>query len=64
MFGRVAVMAMGKDTAGQLQTELVPSAIRLTISSLHTKEDMDKAVKTLEDSASAVTKRYPLEKSS
>lgn len=27
------------------------------------KEDMDTAVKTLVDSASAVTKRYPLEKS-
>ena len=60
----VAVVVAGKDMmTGQLQTELVP-AIRLTILSLHTKEGMDTAVKTLEDSASAVTKRYPLEKSS
>ena len=59
----VAVVATGKDTTGQLRTELAP-AIRLTISSLHTKEDMDTVVKTLVDSASAVAKRYPLEKSS
>jgi serine palmitoyltransferase len=59
----VAVVATGRDTTGQLRTELAP-AIRLTISSLHTKEDVDTAVKTLVDSASTVAKRYPLKKSS
>jgi serine palmitoyltransferase len=55
----VAVVATGKDTTGQLRVELAP-AIRLTISSLHTEEDIDTAVKTLVDSSSAVAKRYPL----
>jgi serine palmitoyltransferase len=58
----VAVVATGKDSTGQLRTELAP-AIRLTVSSLHTTEDMDTAVKTLVESASAVAKLYPLKTS-
>ena len=56
----VAVVAVGQDTVanGHLRTELAP-AIRMTVSSLHNSEDMDKAISALIESARLVTARYP-----
>ena len=56
----VAVVASGQDTVanGHLRTELAP-AIRMTVSSLHNKEDIDQAISVLIDSARLVTARYP-----
>ena len=55
----VAFVATGHEAAsGQLKTELAP-ALRMTISSLHTIEDMDKAVTALVEAAAIVTSRYP-----
>ena len=40
-------------------TELAP-CIRMTVSALHTKEDTDKAIKTLIESAALMNSRYPM----
>jgi 7-keto-8-aminopelargonate synthetase-like enzyme len=56
----IAVVATGQDASSHLRTELAP-AIRMTVSTLHTKDDMDKAIDALVESANIVTARYPLE---
>jgi serine palmitoyltransferase len=56
----VAIVATGQDSSSHKRTELAP-AIRITVSSLHTKEDMEKASKALVESAKVVCERYPLE---
>jgi serine palmitoyltransferase len=55
----IAIVATGQDASIHLRTELAP-AIRMTVSALHTKEDMDKAVAALVVSAKLVTSRYPI----
>jgi serine palmitoyltransferase len=57
----VAIVATAQDASHHLRTELAP-AIRTTISTLHTQEDIDKALSALVESAKIVTARYPLGK--
>ena len=56
----IAVVATGQDPSSHLRTELAP-AIRMTVSTLHTKEDIDLAVTVLVESAKLVLARYPIE---
>mmetsp|Transcript_13666 Transcript_13666/g.24508 ORF Transcript_13666/g.24508 Transcript_13666/m.24508 type:complete len:328 (+) Transcript_13666:2-985(+) len=56
----VAVVATGQDSSSHMRTVLAP-CIRMTVSTLHTKEDIDKAVETLVESAELVASKYPLE---
>eukprot|EP00339_Tiarina_fusa_P005204 CAMPEP_0117018526 /NCGR_PEP_ID=MMETSP0472-20121206/14320_1 /TAXON_ID=693140 ORGANISM="Tiarina fusus, Strain LIS" /NCGR_SAMPLE_ID=MMETSP0472 /ASSEMBLY_ACC=CAM_ASM_000603 /LENGTH=496 /DNA_ID=CAMNT_0004723211 /DNA_START=415 /DNA_END=1905 /DNA_ORIENTATION=+ len=56
----VAIVATGQDSSSHKRTELAP-AIRITVSTLHTKEDMEKAAKALVESAKVACERYPLE---
>jgi serine palmitoyltransferase len=59
----VAIVATGQDASSHLRTELAP-CIRMTVSSLHENEDMDKAIQALVESVALVTSRYPLEATS
>lgn len=59
----IALVATGQDASSHLRTELAP-AIRMTVSALHSKEDMDRAVSALVESAQLVCAKYPLKKSS
>ncbi|KAL3923006.1 MAG: hypothetical protein SGILL_001897, partial [Bacillariaceae sp.] len=56
----VAIVATGQDSSSHMRTVLAP-CIRMTTSSLHTKEDIDKAIQTLVESADLITSKYPLE---
>jgi serine palmitoyltransferase len=56
----VAVVATGQDASSHMRTVLAP-CLRLTVSTLHTKEDIDKAIETLVESANLVTDQYPLD---
>lgn len=56
----VAIVATGQDASSHLRTELAP-CIRMTVSSLHETEDMDKAIQALAESAELITSRYPLD---
>lgn len=55
----VAVVATGQDASSHLRTELAP-AIRMTVSALHTTDDIDKAIQALVEASNLVTTRYPL----
>jgi selenocysteine lyase/cysteine desulfurase len=55
----IAIVATGQDASSHLRTELAP-AIRLTVSSLQTKDDIDIAIKALVDSSKLVVARYPV----
>ena len=59
--GVAIVASTGQDASksSHLRTELAP-CIRITVSALHTKDDTDKMVNTLIDSAVLVTSRYSL----
>ena len=57
----VAIVATGQDASSHLRTELAP-AIRMTISTLHTHKDIDKAIAVLVECAKLVIARYPLDK--
>jgi serine palmitoyltransferase len=57
----VAVVATGQDSSSHMRTVLAP-CIRLTVSTLHTQEDIDKAIHTLVDAADLITSNYPLDK--
>ncbi len=56
--GIVASTAPEQGFGGGASTELAP-CIRMTVSALHTKEDTDKAIEVLIESASSVTNKYP-----
>eukprot|EP00934_Nitzschia_sp_Nitz4_P006704 Nitzschia sp. Nitz4//scaffold22_size323478//171849//173432//NITZ4_000543-RA/size323478-processed-gene-0.467-mRNA-1//-1//CDS//3329543043//6694//frame0 len=56
----VAFVATGKDASSHLRTELAP-AIRMTVSTLHTKEDIDLAVSTLDESSKTVVGKFPID---
>jgi serine palmitoyltransferase len=56
----VAMVATGQDSSSHLRTELAP-AIRITISTLHTKQDIDLAIKSLVESSKQVVERYPVD---
>jgi serine palmitoyltransferase len=56
----VAMVATGQDASSHLRTELAP-AIRMTVSTLHTKQDIDQAIKALVESAKLVVERYPVD---
>eukprot|EP00980_Cylindrotheca_fusiformis_P014791 scaffold4026_cov117-Cylindrotheca_fusiformis.AAC.26 len=55
----VAIVATGQDVCGNLRTELAP-ALRVTVSALHTQEDMEKAVNVIQDVSKSVASEYPL----
>jgi serine palmitoyltransferase len=56
----IAIVATGQDASSHLRTELAP-AIRITVSTLHTKQDIDQAIKALVESAKLVVERYPVD---
>jgi selenocysteine lyase/cysteine desulfurase len=56
----VAVVATGQDSSSHMRTVLAP-CLRLTVSTLHTKEDIDKAIQALVESANSITDQYPLD---
>lgn len=56
----IAVVATGQDASSHLRTELAP-CIRMTVSTLHTQEDMDQAVQVLVEAADVVLCNFPLE---
>jgi serine palmitoyltransferase len=56
----VAVVATGQDSSSHMRTVLAP-CIRMTVSTLHTHEDIDKAIQTLVESAELVASNFPLE---
>lgn len=55
----IALVSTGQDPSSHLRTELAP-AIRITVSTLHTKEDIDQAITILTESARVVVARYPI----
>ena len=59
--GLAIVASSGQDasTSSHFRTELAP-CIRMTVSTLHTKDDTNKAIDTLINSAVLVTAQYPL----
>ncbi|KAG7349241.1 class II aminotransferase [Nitzschia inconspicua] len=56
----VAIVATGQDSSSHMRTVLAP-CIRLTVSTLHTKEDIDKVIQTLVEAADLITSNYPLD---
>jgi len=56
----IAMVATGQDSSSHLRTELAP-AIRITISTLHTKQDIDQLIKALAESTKVVVERYPVD---
>lgn len=58
----IAVVATGQDASSHLRTELAP-AIRITVSTLHTKDDIDLAIAALVESSKLVVARYPVDSS-
>ena len=56
----VAVVATGQDSSSHKRTELAP-AIRITVSSLHSEDDLQKAANALIESAKIACDRYPME---
>jgi serine palmitoyltransferase len=56
----VAIVATGQDSSSHMRTVLAP-CIRMTVSSLHTQDDIDKAIQTLVEAAELITSKYPLE---
>lgn len=56
----VAIVATGQDSSSHMRTVLAP-CIRLTVSTLHTKEDIDKVIQTLVEVANLITGTYSLE---
>ena len=59
--GVAIVASSGQDASASshFRTELAP-CIRMTVSALHTKDDADKAIDTLIDSAISVISQYPI----
>lgn len=55
----VAIVATGQDACGNLRTELAP-ALRITVSALHTQDDMETAVNVLQEASKAIASKYPL----
>lgn len=56
----IAIVATGQDASSHLRTELAP-AIRITISTLQTKQDIDEAIKALVECSKLVVERYPVD---
>jgi serine palmitoyltransferase len=57
----IAIVATGQDSSSHMRTVLAP-CIRLTVSTLHTKEDIDKAIQTLIEVTELITSNYSLDK--
>mmetsp|Transcript_49734 Transcript_49734/g.120558 ORF Transcript_49734/g.120558 Transcript_49734/m.120558 type:complete len:648 (-) Transcript_49734:166-2109(-) len=55
----IAVVATGQDASSHLRTELAP-CIRMTVSAVHTHDDIDKSVAALVDSSDLVLSQFPL----
>lgn len=57
--GIVASTTPFEDQEGSAATTELAPCVRMTVSALHTKEDTDKAIDALIESAAVVTSRYP-----
>lgn len=57
----LAVVATGQDASSHLRTELAP-AIRLTVSALHTKDDIDELISALVKTSNSVVAKYPVDR--
>lgn len=55
----IAVVATGQDASSHSRTELAP-CIRMTVSAIHTPEDIEKAVQALVESSGVVLSQFPL----
>jgi serine palmitoyltransferase len=56
----IAIVATGQDSSSHMRTVLAP-CIRMIVSTLHTKEDIDKAIQMLVEAAELITSNYPLD---
>lgn len=57
----IATVATGQDASSHLRTELAP-AIRMTVSTLHTRDDIDQAIAALVESSKLVVSMYPVDR--
>ena len=55
----IAVVATGQDASSHLRTELAP-CIRMTVSAVHTHDDIDNAISALVNSSDLVLSQFPL----
>ena len=54
----IAMVATGQAPTGGLRSELAP-ALRITVSTLHTADDIERLATAIKDSVSVVSKRFP-----
>jgi serine palmitoyltransferase len=54
----IAIVATGQDASSHLRTELAP-CIRLTVSTLHSHDDIDNAIEVLIESSDLVLSQFP-----